>query len=316
VGGGGGGGRRALFGDLLCLISAACQCVVIVNRCQIKKYVPLWQYSAATTTIVAFSSSFLYLLVDGKGPSYIFCNDMECIYGWTSHLWLSRMLFFAFVVAACVVGYNYAVQFVSPLVFSSVILVDPALSGMFAWLAGLEGIPPLLTWIGGVVVIGGVAAITRGEYSRERGEESLVKPVIVGGSPAAEGINEEAAMELEMALGKKDDDGGCTVLFQEEVVGDTSYFSEDDTLRELDRVVDLYGEEGYDAEEEELEEAGVAAGGGSENNKASIAQRLRWKLRRRGKGGGYVRTECSDEQDWEGELTEISGLATTTEPTY
>ncbi len=58
-------------------------------------------------------------------------------------------------------------QYISPLVFASVTLVDPAITGLISWCAGLEGIPDLKTWLSGFVVISGVALITYGEHLRE-----------------------------------------------------------------------------------------------------------------------------------------------------
>jgi len=64
-------------------------------------------------------------------------------------------------------GFNYAVQYISPLVFASCQLLDPAVTGVISWAAGLEGVPPASTWIGGVVVMLGVGTISAGERGRE-----------------------------------------------------------------------------------------------------------------------------------------------------
>lgn len=50
--------------------------------------------------------------------------------------------------------------------FSSIQLLDPVLTGIMVWMAGLEGIPDLYTWIGGGVIMFGVGLITIGEYNR------------------------------------------------------------------------------------------------------------------------------------------------------
>lgn len=61
---------------------------------------------------------------------------------------------------------------ISPLIFSSIQLVDPIMTGIIAWIAGIEGIPDLYTWIGGFVVISGVALITYGEHQRSHTENN------------------------------------------------------------------------------------------------------------------------------------------------
>jgi hypothetical protein len=78
------------------------------------------------------------------------------------------MLLFGLTIGViCFAGLNYAMQYISPIVFSSVMLVDPAVTGLIAWFAGLEGIPDVLTVAGGVIVIVGVAIISVGERRRE-----------------------------------------------------------------------------------------------------------------------------------------------------
>jgi hypothetical protein len=79
------------------------------------------------------------------------------------------MLTFGLTIGViCFTGFNYAIQYINPLVFSSVILVDPAVTGLIAYVAGIEGIPDSLTIAGGCVVIGGVLLITVGESDREQ----------------------------------------------------------------------------------------------------------------------------------------------------
>ena len=49
--------------------------------------------------------------------------------------------------------------------------MDPIMTGMIAWIAGIEGIPDIYTWVGGSVVIAGVGLITYGEYQRTSREK-------------------------------------------------------------------------------------------------------------------------------------------------
>jgi hypothetical protein len=155
--------------------------------------------------MVAFISAIVHLFVDKKGPEYIFCTQEDCVFGWMDPKWLQTMLLFSLVVSICIAGYNYSVrllvyvsmcsvcqiwcivssthctirsqiQFVSPLVFSTVVLVDPAVSGFIAWVAGLEGAPPLLSWFGGIFIIGGIFYVSIGEYMRKLQHEGTAVP--------------------------------------------------------------------------------------------------------------------------------------------
>lgn len=46
------------------------------------------------------------------------------------------------------------------------------MTGIIAWIAGIEGIPDLYTWIGGFVVLSGVGLITYGEFLRTHGDNT------------------------------------------------------------------------------------------------------------------------------------------------
>lgn len=54
--------------------------------------------------------------------------------------------------------------------------MDPAVSGFIAWLTGLEGAPPPLSWIGGFFIIGGIFYVTIGEYMRKMQDEGSPVP--------------------------------------------------------------------------------------------------------------------------------------------
>ncbi len=58
-------------------------------------------------------------------------------------------------------------SYIPPLVFSSLSLLDPTLTALLSWMFALEGLPSVYSWIGGLVVIGGVAVIMYGEKKRE-----------------------------------------------------------------------------------------------------------------------------------------------------
>jgi hypothetical protein len=112
-----------LFGYLLCLLAAFGEVVVLFNRIKTKKYVPLMQYTCATTVIVALNATIISLLLERKGiiftPSVhdgaeaveIFCFDEHCVFGWMSSKWIMKILTFGLWIGVfCVAGFNYAVR--------------------------------------------------------------------------------------------------------------------------------------------------------------------------------------------------------------
>jgi hypothetical protein len=106
------------------------------------------------------------------GQVQVFCLQTNCVFGWASERWVRAMLLFGLTIGVvCFAGFNYAVQHISPIIFSSVALVDPAVTGIISYVAGLEGMPDLMTVLGGLVVVGGVAVISTGERQRVKEDE-------------------------------------------------------------------------------------------------------------------------------------------------
>jgi drug/metabolite transporter (DMT)-like permease len=62
-------------------------------------------------------------------------------------------------------------QYIAPLIFSALALVDPAVTAILSWMIGVEDLPSLFSWLGGAVVMMGVGLISYGEYARD-----LAKP--------------------------------------------------------------------------------------------------------------------------------------------
>jgi drug/metabolite transporter (DMT)-like permease len=59
-------------------------------------------------------------------------------------------------------------QHIPPLIFSSLDLLDPALVAILSWVGGVEHLPSAYSWIGGMVVMGGVGLISYAEHKRSQ----------------------------------------------------------------------------------------------------------------------------------------------------
>jgi drug/metabolite transporter (DMT)-like permease len=112
-----------LMGYLLCLGAAGCDVAILFNRIKTQKYVPLFQYTFATTITVATMATLASLLLERKGFIYnplvtdgtthveVFCLAENCIFGWFSHKWFLTILFFGIWIGVfCIAGFNYAVS--------------------------------------------------------------------------------------------------------------------------------------------------------------------------------------------------------------
>jgi len=186
------------LGLLLCFVSAACEVLVVFNRLKTKRFVPLMQYTAATTVVVALISSLSFLVLESDADSSwagsIFCRGLEsdhCIIGWTSYKWIRKVFLFGFIIGViCFTGFNYALQHIPPLVYSSLTLLDPAVTAALSWLIGVEALPGWLVWLGGLVVMSGVGLISAGGASTpppmvtaQPGSAAHVDPTAAKSSP-------------------------------------------------------------------------------------------------------------------------------------
>jgi hypothetical protein len=54
-------------------------------------------------------------------------------------------------------------SYIPPLIFSSLSLLDPAITAILSWLMGLEDLPTIFPWLGGAIVVIGVGIISLGE---------------------------------------------------------------------------------------------------------------------------------------------------------
>jgi len=155
----------ALVGDALCLLSASMWCTSLIAAKKVTAHLPLFMYTFITTTFVVFASSIASIIFEDS----TFSMSITGLGGWLLPAWIHIMLIFAIVVGLfTMTAYNYAVQYIDSLVFSTVQLLDPAVAGAIAWILGYDGDPDLWTWIGLFVVSGGVGLTVYGEHVRTK----------------------------------------------------------------------------------------------------------------------------------------------------
>jgi hypothetical protein len=144
------------------------------------------QYTVWTCVVVTVVATIITLSLESIPVIYagttevtvesagLFCQDLWCVFGWTSKEWFPVVISFGFFTGCiCILGFNYAMKNISPLIFSSMNMLDPALTGLISWSVGLEGIPAAGVILGGTVVTMGIAVLTAGEQKRD---EESAKP--------------------------------------------------------------------------------------------------------------------------------------------
>jgi drug/metabolite transporter (DMT)-like permease len=188
-------GQRQLYGDVLCIGSSLLLGLNILFAEKTRKVLPLFSYSLSSAVIV------LLLLVFGalwSEDATLSTDPLHGVFGWMvgDMLWLN--LAFGFVVGMIgVLGFNFAVKYVNPLIFSSTQLLDPGLTGLLSWAAGLEGWPSASTFLGIAIVTLGIGFITVYQHRREGATTVATE------AAAAHALEEATQATQATAAGKK-----------------------------------------------------------------------------------------------------------------
>lgn len=160
-------GGPSLAGDLFALLGAAAVSVYLVVGRNLREWMPLWIYSFGVVGI-AYATCLVLAFA---------CGEMDAgfsIYGMFQHPYLWYALYLG--IGPGIAGHtllNYLVKFVSPLTISTAMLSEPLFGSYLGYLAGMQPMPGLYTWLGGMVLLVGLFAILYGETEKEDKKEEL-----------------------------------------------------------------------------------------------------------------------------------------------
>ncbi len=126
-----------MFGDALCVVGSIFIGYNVVEGSPCRTAVPLFAYTAVTSI-----GNWILLLLGTLifENSTIDAHPVTGVFGWTaSGEMLLRICLFGFVVGMIgILGFNYAISRMSPIVFSTVQLLDPGLAGLMSAVFGVE----------------------------------------------------------------------------------------------------------------------------------------------------------------------------------
>jgi hypothetical protein len=154
----------ATMGAILCLGSASFNVANILVANIIKKHIPLFLYTWLTTFGV-LTLSCVWVLAEGDFQLDL---SVHSPFGWASPDRVVNMMLFASGVCVCMACYAYSIETVPPVIFATVELVDPFLTGLTSWAMQLEGIPVWQVWAGGALSMVGGFLVIYGQYLRTR----------------------------------------------------------------------------------------------------------------------------------------------------
>ncbi|MGB0781233.1 MAG: DMT family transporter, partial [Candidatus Poseidoniaceae archaeon] len=146
------------FGDQLAFLGAVFVVGYIVCGRILREWMPLFLYAFPVTLIGGL------LLVPA---SYFLESDYSEFgaFGYLGHetlVWFVLLAFIAGILGHT--GLNYCLKYVSPLLISISVTLEPVLGSLIGWMFFSTGIPGMWTWIGGPILMLGIISIVYGEH--------------------------------------------------------------------------------------------------------------------------------------------------------
>ena len=162
-----------LVGDGLCIASAFFIAADILISKKARSAVPLFMYTLLTTALTLCLLIILSLLLEGA--HFFSLDPHHGVFGWMTRdhamVWLN-VGFGILDGGIGLLGFNFAVKYIHPLIFSSIQLLDPGVTGLMSWIAGLESFPTRATFAGIGVVAIGIAVVFIHQQKREEAEKN------------------------------------------------------------------------------------------------------------------------------------------------
>ena len=146
------------FGDQLAFFGAVFVVGYIVCGRILREWMPLFVYAFPVTLIGGI------LLIPA---SYLLESDFSSLgaFGYFTHSTLWWFLLLAFIAGILGhTGLNYCLKYVSPLLISISVTLEPVIGSIIGWLFFSTGVPGLWTWVGGPILMLGIVSIIYGEH--------------------------------------------------------------------------------------------------------------------------------------------------------
>ena len=153
------------FGDVVALVGAAAVSIYLVIGRHLREWMPLWVYTFGVVGS-AYITTLLLAICTGE---VTFTNTFGFLYH--PYVWYALYL----GIGPGVGGHtllNGLLKFISPLTVSTAMLAEPLMGSLMGYVLGIQAMPGLYTWIGGFVLIGGLALVAYGDNKEKNANKS------------------------------------------------------------------------------------------------------------------------------------------------
>ncbi len=146
------------FGDQLAFLGAVFVVGYFVCGRILREWMPLFIYAFPVTLIGGM------LLIPA---SWMLESDFSSLgaFGYFTHSTLWWFVLLAFIAGILGhTGLNHCLKYVSPLLISISVTLEPVIGSIIGWLFFSTGVPGLWTWVGGPILLLGIVSIIYGEH--------------------------------------------------------------------------------------------------------------------------------------------------------
>lgn len=167
----GDGGEVSAAGDAAAFLGAA----TVVGYLLAGRYlrsergVPIFVYAFPVTLGAGVWLSISAVVIEGASLGSI--SPESSLLGWTDLSWLAWVAYLSLGPGLCGhTGINTVLRWISPIIVSIVLLLEPVLGGLIGWLLTGETLLGVYTIVGGTLMIGGAILVTLEEKNEHSGE--------------------------------------------------------------------------------------------------------------------------------------------------
>ena len=146
------------FGDQLAFLGAVFVVGYIVCGRILREWMPLFIYAFPVTLLGGLFLLPASMLLEADYSNY-------GAFGYIGHetlVWFVLLAFIAGILGHT--GLNYCLKYVSPLLISISVTLEPVLGSIIGWMFFSTGVPGMWTWIGGPILMLGIISILYGEH--------------------------------------------------------------------------------------------------------------------------------------------------------
>ena len=165
----GDGGQVSLVGDFAAFVGAVTVVgyILVGRQLRSKRGMPIFIYAFPVTLAAGIWLSFATVLFDGTTFSSM--QPSGSLFGWSDPIWIVWIAYLSLGPGLCGhTGVNTVLRWISPIVVSIAMLMEPVLGAIIGWLWTDEVVLGLPTVLGGLMMMAGAITVTL----QERGQNS------------------------------------------------------------------------------------------------------------------------------------------------